>query len=652
MTDPDPRLAPFLDLVTRQLADDPQARDEARHELLVRLGSAEDAATAATRLANRRPGRTWIYPAIAFTGLAVLGVVAAFFVRGTIKEMHPLVQFHGGFLAPDDVSVTTESQRDFVTVRLDSDAATVRDNLEQLVRQRPGDPGLFEEYTAQSIANIHKLPPDYRETWQRIDPGNGAWLLRESMMKASDAFKGSGGSGPVTDEVAFTGALALLKQAAEAERFEIHAADLRRRRLELIAEPEGFAGEMQTLMFAISNLDTSLHRIQQFLGALIAEKAKRLTAAKDPGGVRDLIATWRTLSYRLGTNSSTLLDSVVALGFAEKGREALLQATIDLGMTEEERQLDHMGRVATEAARIFRSSPDRRSMAWLGGGSGFSAYPADSAITPALLQPGLKVEFAVADRLFALTAAVLCLSLLAVAGIESIRRGKTLNALADGLVPLFRPLDAAWILTLGLLAPGAYYWIITRLTPFGCRDIGLLYYSPPPAASQSLATLLLTWASLLQVIRWRLAKRGTFLRLHQTRPWLGWAFVVLAALLIPAIGGVRWLDKNEEDYLKAMAAACGMPFLWLVWQAGLVLLVPRSGALSGILLTRKMIVPLVLLAGTLLAAVPVLHGMERHWLRQDQLGRMDRRSGGLTLAEDRAVGWIAEGFERVFGPQS
>jgi hypothetical protein len=652
MTDPDPRLAPFLDLVTRQLADDPQARDEARHELLVRLSSAEDATTAATRLANRRPGRTGIYPAIAFTGLAVLGVVAAFFVRGTIKEMHPLVQFHGGFLAPDDVSVTTESQRDFVTVRLDSDAVTVRNNLEQLVRERPEDPRLFEEYTAQSISNIHKLPPNYRETWQRIDPDNGAWLLRESMMKASDAFKGSGGSGPVTDEAAFTEALALLKQAADAERFEIHAADLRRRRLQLIAGPEGLAGEMQTLIFAISNLDTSFRRIQQFLGALIAEQTKRLTAAKDTEGVRDLIATWRTLSHRLGTRSSTLLDSVVALGFTAKGKEALLQATIDLGMTEDQKQFDAVDRLNTAAAAIFRGSPHRKSMSWLGGGSGFSSYPPGPAPSPALFQPGLKVEYAVADRLFALTGAVLCLSLLAVAGIESIRRGKTLNALADGLVPLFRPLDAAWILTLGLLAPGAYYWIITRLTPFGCRDIGLLYYSPPPAALQSLATLLLTWASLLQAICWRLAKRGTFLRLHQTRPWLGWSFVVFAALLIPAIGGVRWLDKNEEDYLKAMAAACGMPFLWLVWQAGLVLLVPRSGALSGILLTRKMIVPLVLLAGTLLAAVPVLRSMERHWLRQDQLGRMDRQSGGLTLAEDRAVRWIAESFERVFGSQS
>lgn len=457
MTDPDPRLAPFLDLATRGLADDPPARDEARHELLVRLTSAEDAATAATRLANRKPGRTWIYPVIAFTGVAVLGVVATFFVRGAIKGMYPLVQFQGGSLDPDKIEVTTGSQRDFVTARLDSYGSTVLRNLEQLVRERPEDPGLFEEYTAQNIANTHKLPPNYRETWQRIDPGNGAWLLRESMMKASDAFKGSGGSGPVTDEAAFTEALALLKQAAEAERFEIHAADLLRRRLELISGPESLAGEAKTVIFAFSNLDTSLRRIQQFLGALIAEKAKRLTAAKDTEGVRDLIATWRTLSHRLGTSSSSLLDSVVALGFVAKGKDALLQATIDLGMTEEQKQFDAVDRLNKEVVGIFRGSPARKSMSWLGGGSGRAATPPDIAANPALFEPGLKVEFAVADRLFDLSAAVLCLLLLAVAGIESIRRGKVLDALADGLAPLFRPVDAAWILALGLLVPGAYY---------------------------------------------------------------------------------------------------------------------------------------------------------------------------------------------------
>jgi hypothetical protein len=248
-----------------------------------------------------------------------------------------------------------------------------------------------------------------------------------------------------------------------------------------------------------------------------------------------------------------------------------------------------------------------------------------------------------------LGAAVLCLFLLAIAGIESVRRGSILNAVADGLAPLFRRGDAAWILGLGLVAPAAYYWIITRLTPFGCRDIGVIYYSTPPAALQALAGLLLTWASLQAVIRGRVAKRIGFLGAHRGALPFDIASIILLALLIAAIGGVRWLDKNEEAYLKAMAAACGLPFLWLVWQAGLVLLAAPSAALPGILLARKLIIPLVLLIGTLLASVPVLRGVERDWLQRDMLGRASRGGRGITMGEDLSVRWIADHFEKVFG---
>lgn len=275
--------------------------------------------------------------------------------------------------------------------------------------------------------------------------------------------------------------------------------------------------------------------------------------------------------------------------------------------------------------------------------------PPEIASDPALFVPGRKVEYAFADRVYALGSAVLCLLLLVTAGIESIRRGRVFNAVADGLAPLFRPVDFLWIFSAGLLAPALYYWLITRLTPFGCRDIGAIYYSIPPSALQALAGLLLTWASLQTVARWRMKKRISFLGAGRIRLRIDIVIVLLLSLLVAAIGGVRWLGKDEEDYLKAMAAACGLPFLWLVWQAGVVLLAPRSAALPGILLARKLVLPLVLLTSALLASVPVLRGLEREWLRQDTLGRVPRGGGGLTLAEELSVRWIADHFDEVLG---
>lgn len=649
MPDSEPQLARFLDLTTRCLVADPQARDEARDELLVRVVSAEEAGDAAEQLKGRKPGRTWIHATVAFAALIILAAVAGLFSYGTVKEMLPLAHLTEGTLSLDEVDISPESERDFVSAQLAENLSIRRQNLERLVHERPLDRGLYEEYAGLCLQESFKLPPNYHETWRRIDPGNGAWLLRESMMKSNNAFKGSGGSGPVTDEKAFIEALDLMRQAAAAEHFEIHDTDLRRRRLALLPEAGGLADETRGMLLAISTQDLSRSRLQQFCGAVIREEAGRLAAKNDPEGLRELIAVWRNLSLRLSDSSATLLDSVTALGFTFHGKEPLLKAAIQLGMKEEQELLDAVDELNPLASSVLRASPQRKSMAWLSGGAGLASPPPEIASQPARFEAGRRVEYAVADRLFALTAALLCLLLLAIAGIEGIRRGKVPNALADGLAPLFRPVDTMWVLTLGLMAPVAYYWLITRLTPLGCRDLGAIYYSTPPAALQALAGLLLTWACMQTVVRWRVAKRTSFLAAPRGTPVLDLGTALLLAALIPAIGGVRWLTKNEDHYLKAMAAACGLPFLGLVWQAGTTLLASRSAALPGILSARKLVMPLTLLTTILLGAVPVLRMTEQHWLQQDTLGRAARNGWGMTLSEELSVRWITEGLEKTLG---
>jgi len=106
----------------------------------------------------------------------------------------------------------------------------------------------------------------------------------------------------------------------------------------------------------------------------------------------------------------------------------------------------------TTASRIFRPGGDRKHLAYLSGGSGlFAVYP-DVMAHPSKFEPGRRVEYAVADRAFALAAALICLLLLAVAGVEGVRRGRMVSGLADGLALLFRPFDTAWALGLGLIS--------------------------------------------------------------------------------------------------------------------------------------------------------------------------------------------------------
>lgn len=127
--------------------------------------------------------------------------------------------------------------------------------------------------------------------------------------------------------------------------------------------------------------------------------------------------------------------------------------------------------------------------------------------------------------------------------------------------------------------------------------------------------------------------------------------VGLTALLIPSIGSARWISGDAEKHLKAMAAACGIPLLWLLWQAALVLFLPRSGALDGVMLSRRMLPPLAGLAAVFLTCVPVLRSLEGAYLRKDELGRSDRLHGGAVMAEGRATEWISGLFRETFSPK-
>src|SRR5690606_18667063 len=110
-----------------------------------------------------------------------------------------------------------------------------------------------------------------------------------------------------------------------------------------------------------------------------------------------------------------------------------------------------------------------------------------------------------------------------------------------------------------------------------------------------------------------------------------------------------WIKGKEELCLKALAGASGIPALWLLWQAGLIVLAPQAGALGGTLLCRKLFTPLLAMAVVLVSLWPSLKTTERNWLQQDQLTRSDRSGGSFTMGEGRSARWIADKFQQTFG---
>jgi hypothetical protein len=269
-----------------------------------------------------------------------------------------------------------------------------------------------------------------------------------------------------------------------------------------------------------------------------------------------------------------------------------------------------------------------------------------------IFTPGRKAEYAFFDQLVVLLSLTGLLVTALIVCIESVRRGRRLNGLADGLAPLFTAADHLWIAGLGAILPLLWYLAITRLTPLGCRDIGIIEFGFPPSLIQSLAAFLLIGVMVVQTARWRITRRAGFLALGGRRLIVGWITALLPAAVIPLTGTVRDISGDTDDFLLAMALACGIPALWLLWQGGAKVFSPAASALDGVLLARKMAWPVMGLVVLLVAGHPLLRASERKWLARDEITRCDPASGGITKLEQLSVERTKTGFLKALGEET
>lgn len=630
----------FAELATRTLENHPELQDEARSELLGRLAHGDPEPgrllEASSRLKSHPPGRGKLLSVFAVLAVLALGISIALKVRQAIPEIKVSAWALGNAIDLDadeelDALLTAE-QRDFVFAGIGSDTETIP-KLERQWQLHPEERGILEELAHRHLAARQTLPPGFSESWRRRDPDNGIWLLLEAVGKHLEWKR----AGSVTGDPLHLEITGLLQQAAQAPRFEPRLPELRRKRLSMFPPTASMAGENRVFLYSISALWCPTYRLRHdALKTGINDEANRLVIAKNPEGLRQLIQDWEKLAGRMASGSSTLLDLTIAQNFARESGRILQTASKDLGLTDEESEISRKLVLLSSVRSAPSSPPDPRLMSSLARIMYVGSAP--NVITdPVEFEPGRRIEYAVAERMSCLAAAFPVMFFLAGATIESFRRGRRLNGLADGLRPLFTPAELAWTTGLGLAFPALWYFGITRFTPLGLRDSGLCYYNPPPALIQAAAVLVFSLLMIVQALRWRITRRAGFLALWPRFPWIGWTMAGIAAAVIPLTGVVRGMTGNETRTLQAIAASGGLPLLWLLWEAASVVFSPRDQALGGVLLSRRLIVPSAVLAALLLGAGVPLRAVERHWHARDPLTRADREHGGMTLWESRLV---------------
>ncbi len=630
----------FMGLATRPLADRPEIHEEAQAELRGRMASfameGEErgdtaVAAAAARLEQVRPQRWW---PVALAAGAVLLALAGVAWR----------QWQGFKLPQDYAAQVDRAVKDFGS-KMGSSPQETLERLRQLHEASPDDPAVFEEYALFHFLLQSELPPDYGKTCQRIDPGNGIWDYYDAAVEAFSSRKAAGEDGHSKVDTA-TGML-LLEQALTSPRFHSYRLERRTRLLEGIRAPETYI-ERRFLAETISPLANAPDPLEDALNGsicdLLDEHAARLKETMDQQGMRALMSTTERLCLRLARDAASQADTSGARAIAGVAG-GIASAAGEIGMTREQALMERRFEFY-DSGYVLANAPYKSLL--LGG----VPENSDDRVPVALFEPSRRAEISFAERMVTHWGAAMFFLIAAGAGLESLRRGRKVNGLAAGLAPLFRPADHVLIAGAGVLAPLFWFLLISRGTPFGCLDISVATFVAPPHQTQQLATLLLVPVLLIQLGKLGLTRRCDFLKLGWGRrdEWIGWGIVVFTVALVPLAGFVREFPEPErEGFLKWAAYACGVPLLWLLWQAGATVFSPRATSLGGVLLCRLILWPLV--AATALALLG--HGLatraERQWLAQDELGRWVNERGGITGLEARTVARFVAAHEKALG---
>ncbi|WP_367873962.1 hypothetical protein [Luteolibacter sp. Populi] len=638
-----PRSDRFIELALRGFPDGP-GRAAAADELAARIAHAPDDTgeleNSIASLERTVPPPRLRLPLITGLVMLVVCVVLGFLIPAHYQEFRLLRPLHRqggnkgyfeGMLAAMGPAGEAVPLR---TLYYENQEAW-RKQVEALLARDPEDKALYRFYAEwfDYWDPARNLPPDFMAKWKALDPDNAVWGINAANGLAEKALDRAGrGKVTVKDEPSFQAAMSYLKEAAKCGHSYSHFATIQKHQL------QGFVsdGTLKSLYIERGLLGLLGPNQQAWTYSLrnaVMIQAERFAAAGDREGLRTLMSDFHKVLVLAARDPTASSHNMPAFP------PPLEAACKSMGLGDEVAWMDSTKKITSSlwSTRAAPAEVVRQASQW------HSAYvEADGGITEAELKPARLAEYAMADRFTAVAASLIVFLVLGGCSVEMLRRGAGPRGLARGLGPLFEPRDWIWIFAAGLAAPLVWWLIIVRISPLGCRDIGLTYYKNgrfplmQPWLSQGAGGIVLLLACMLQTVRWRWAKQGAFLALGGGRLWIGWVMVGVAALFIALEGGVRYLPEVQQaKFLLYSSAAGGIPLLWLLWQAVMGMASPRDIALRGLLTIRVMIPVLVTSMVLTLAAVPFLRQSERHWVADDTLSKPAPDGTGLTILERR-----------------
>jgi hypothetical protein len=635
-----PELDRFLDLATRPLEAVPAERDEAKGELMARVGHAGvpydmlDLTAPLERLATSKPANPWVRRVSLLAALLVsIGtVVTGLTIQSrefTLMSMATMLSFManygGGTAAMENPLLADYVRRHAPDLPLGRDLLALdggKDETGDWLGANPDDLAMLQEKVARRIRAADPwtgLEPLEKDAVARLDAGNALWPLMQvtpHLARATAASMSSRTGTTVTDEAEFQNALRHFSEAAAKPAYTDRSLSLKRRQIDAFPPSRTLADDM--IIAGIAQMVTSPYEpFTLGLGSLAAIQCERLVKAGDKDGLVRFFNDWKQLTRAVADSPEPADPQDQGILHQLRMMAPAFGSAFDqLGMAVEKSELEERERLLEHNSLLSHSAP-------LAAGARINMLThAPSDLTDAEILPSRRTELAFFDRAMGSFLALLGLIFSGLVGLETCRRSRIVKGMARGLMPLFRMADHGWIGALGLAFPWLWWWGITRLSPLGLRDLKFDEWNVMAWLLQPIAGFIFGLVLLLQTARWRWGMQGGFLGLGGSIPWLGWAVAGLAGMAVPAAGMLRYLTLNDEQsglFLLGVSgmSACGL--LWLLWEGVMNLFTPRSSALRPNLVMRALLPWTLAGVLTLMASVAISTKMERHWFMKDPL---------------------------------
>jgi len=655
-----PETHPLIEKVTEPLADNAERRMAAHAFLGEKFDAAHPGmakATARIEAAGRRKF-TLVRKALPWV-LAAAALLAALspWIR-SIRMGYPIYNMFSfassGARMPALPSGLTEEQR-LLLGNLEMDDLEQKRRLHLLV---PENPAYYEEYAQAFVSNSNRsaLPPDFFETAARIDPDNAYLPYFAAGLSGKESFTKKKRSGPsppqrmadgvrlrplaleaefdIKDPAAFEEAIALIAKAAALPGFETYSNPMLVARVQLLPA-ETMAEFMRALMYAYSGTSGVLEL--RNISDLLCARAEQLSKSGRKEEFLALAKQREAYIAHLGRNPDLILVgelvySVIAITTA-KNFEA---AAARLGLTE-------MAETYRKQGEAFQAERDLRDIRVKKGE--YDPFPEDKAsmlhgLSPAMLNRWVASPPPISDADF-----------------EPMRRAE--HELVGGLgilaLALFLPLaalivflfrfvstpmirlpakrmagtlgmaDWAWVYGLGVVMPILLFLLVTRLTPLGGREYGLLHFQMAFPGVQYAALLLALLIVPAIAVRWRL---GNILAPFGfgDRFTVPAALAVMAMIAVWSLAALPFVERFGMGHRLTLAALAA-PFalcLCLIFANALRAILGKPAARLAQCATALAVLPAYPIAIILLCALtPIYSAGEKRWLAQETLLRID-----------------------------